>query len=269
MLIYPKILDSVAADSKENMAGQMSIFDFMAPEVKKAYEISLPNVPEFDREQLLAFEKDVLGVYLSGHPLEEYQDILNSCTSAVSLEFTLGEDGSEPTIENDSRQVIGGMITGKTIKYTRTNKVMAFVTVEDLVGSVEVLIFPKPFEQYRELLVEDNKVLIEGRVSAEDDRPSKLICEKVTAFSEVAREMWLAFSSRKEWAEKAQEMNELLLSAENGNDAVFVFLRDTKSYREETRGRRIRITEELSELMRKICGAENVKIRAMRKARIS
>ena len=269
MLIYPKILDSVAADSKENMAGQMSIFDFMAPEVKKAYEISLPNVPEFDREQLLAFEKDVLGVYLSGHPLEEYQDILNSCTSAVSLEFTLGEDGSEPTIENDSRQVIGGMITGKTIKYTRTNKVMAFVTVEDLVGSVEVLVFPKPFEQYRELLVEDNKVLIEGRVSAEDDRPSKLICEKVTAFSEVAREMWLAFSSRKEWAEKAQEMNELLLSAENGNDAVFVFLRDTKSYREETRGRRIRITEELSELMRKICGAENVKIRAMRKARIS
>ena len=161
------------------------------------------------------------------------------------------------------------MITGKTIKYTRTNKVMAFVTVEDLVGSVEVLVFPKPFEQYRELLVEDNKVLIEGRVSAEDDKPSKLICEKVTAFSEVAREMWLAFSSRKEWEEKVQEMNELLLSAESGNDAVFVFLRDTKSYREETRGRRIRITEELSELMRKICGPENVKIRAMRKARIS
>ncbi|MBP3879773.1 MAG: hypothetical protein J6D46_05605, partial [Lachnospiraceae bacterium] len=119
----------------------------------------------------------------------------------------------------------------------------------------------------RTAFAEDSKVLVEGRVSAEDDKPSKLICDKVTAFSEVSREMWIAFSGRQEWTEKAQELSELFRSAESGNDAVYVFLRDTKSYREETRGRRIRITEELSDLMRKICGGENVKIRAMRKQR--
>ncbi|MBQ3406456.1 MAG: DNA polymerase III subunit alpha, partial [Lachnospiraceae bacterium] len=159
MQVYMPILDSVANESKNNMAGQMSIFDFMAPEMKKQYEISLPPVGEFSREELLAFEKEVLGVYLSGHPLEEYQNLLAGRVNAYSTDFLLDEETGESRVRNGQKVTIGGMITGKTIKYTKTNKVMSFINVEDLVGSVEALVFPKVYEDYRDAIEEDKKVL--------------------------------------------------------------------------------------------------------------
>ena len=253
-----------ASESKEKMAGQMSIFDFMAPEMKKNFEIRLPDVGEFSREEKLAFEKEVLGVYITGHPLEEYRDIMQGRISALSSDFMLNEETDEPKVVNGAREVIGGMIINKTIKYTRTNKVMAFITVEDLVGSVEVLVFPSSYDKYKEILNEDNKIFVEGRVSAEDDRPSKLICDKITAFDEVPREMWLAFANRSEWQMCLHDLTDALKASEIGNDRVFVFLRDNKSFREETRGRRIRISEELIMLAESLCGADGVKIRAAR-----
>jgi len=262
--VYARVLDSVASESKEKMAGQMSIFDFMAPEMKKNFEIRLPDVGEFSREEKLAFEKEVLGVYITGHPLEEYRDIMQGRISALSSDFMLNEETDEPKVVNGAREVIGGMIINKTIKYTRTNKVMAFITVEDLVGSVEVLVFPSSYDKYKEILNEDNKIFVEGRVSAEDDRPSKLICDKITAFDEVPREMWLAFANRSEWQICLHDLTDALKASEIGNDRVFVFLRDNKSFREETRGRRIRISEELIMLAESLCGADGVKIRAAR-----
>ena len=262
--VYARVLDSVASESKEKMAGQMSIFDFMAPEMKKNFEIRLPDVGEFSREEKLAFEKEVLGVYITGHPLEEYRDIMQGRISALSSDFMLNEETDEPKVVNGAREVIGGMIINKTIKYTRTNKVMAFITVEDLVGSVEVLVFPSSYDKYKEILNEDNKIFVEGRVSAEDDRPSKLICDKITAFDEVPREMWLAFANRSEWQMCLHDLTDALKASEIGNDRVFVFLRDNKSFREETRGRRIRISEELIMLAESLCGADGVKIRAAR-----
>ena len=260
--VYARVLDSVASESKEKMAGQMSIFDFMAPEMRKNYEIRLPDVGEFSREELLAFEKEVLGVYISGHPLEEYRDIMQSHISALSTDFMLNEETDEPKVVNGSREVIGGMIIGKTIKYTRTNKVMAFITVEDLVGSVEVLVFPSTYEKYRDLLEEDQKIFVEGRVSAEDDRPSKLLCDRITSFDEIPRELWLAFATKDDWQESRMEIADALRASEIGNDRVYSFIREGKSYREETRGRRIRLTDELIALSAQLCGENCVKIRA-------
>ena len=260
--VYARVLDSVASESKEKMAGQMSIFDFMAPEMRKNYEIRLPDVGEFTREELLAFEKEVLGVYISGHPLEEYRDIMQSHISALSTDFMLSEEGNEPKVVNGSREVIGGMIIGKTIKYTRTNKVMAFITVEDLVGSVEVLVFPSTYEKYRDLLEEDQKIFVEGRVSAEDDRPSKLLCDKITSFDEIPRELWLAFATKSDWQESRMELGDAIRSSEIGSDRVYSFIREGRSYREETRGRRIRLTDELIALGAQLCGENCVKIRA-------
>ena len=260
--VYARVMDSVASESKEKMAGQMSIFDFMAPEMKKNYEIRLPDVGEFSKEEKLAFEKDVLGVYITGHPLEEYRDIMQGRISALSTDFMLNEETDEAKVVNGAREVIGGMIIGKTIKYTRNNKVMAFINVEDLGGSVEVLVFPNSYDKYKELLNEDNKIFVEGRVSAEDDRPSKLICDKITSFDEVPREMWLAFASRDEWLMCARDLSDAVGASEPGEDRVLVYLRDTKSYREETRGRRIRLSEELVALAGSLCGPDGVKIRA-------
>ncbi len=262
--VYARVLDSVASESKEKMVGQMSIFDFMAPEMKKSFEIRLPDVGEFSREEKLAFEKEVLGVYITGHPLEEYREIMHARISALSTDFMLNEETDEPKVVNGSREIIGGMITGKTIKYTRTNKVMAFITVEDLVGSVEVLVFPSSYDKYKEILNEDNKVFIEGRVSSEDDRPSKLICDKITQFDEIPRELWLAFETKEEWQMSLPDLTDAIKASEPGSDRVLVFLRDSKSYREETRGRRIRISEELIMLAGKLCGSDGVRIRAAR-----
>ena len=259
--VYSRVIDSVAAEMKESMTGQMNLFDFMDPEMKKAYEISLPPVGEFSREELLAFEKEVLGVYLSGHPLEEYQEIIKTRCTAFSSDFVPDEETGEAKAENGKWVTVGGIIADKTLKYTKNNQTMAFVTVEDLMGSVEVLVFPKPFEKYRDKLEVDRKVLIEGRVSAEDERASKLIADKVTLFTEVPREIWLAFPDMEDFKEKEREIREVLETADPGADRVFIFIRKGKTYREETVNRTIGLGENVPLLFKNLLGAENVKIR--------
>ena len=262
MQVYMPILDSVANESKNNMAGQMSIFDFMAPEVKKQYEISLPPVGEFSREELLAFEKEVLGVYLSGHPLEEYQSLLAGRVNAYSTDFLLDEETGESRVRNGQKVTIGGMITAKTIKYTKTNKVMSFINVEDLVGSVEALVFPKVYEDYRDAIEEDKKVLVTGRVSSEDERASKLIADKIITFEEIPKDVWLAFADKDAWNAYAPELTELLSTAERGNDRVIVFIRNPKQMKDLTGRGKISAAPELLDGFMKICGEENVAVRA-------
>ena len=251
----------MAAEKKESITGQMSLFDLMAPEMKKAYEITLPPVGEFSKEELLAFEKEVLGVYLSGHPLEEYQDIIKNRCTAFSTDFMLDEETGETKAENGSRVTVGGIITEKTLKYTKTNQTMAFVTVEDLMGTVEALVFPKTFEKYRDLLEADRKVLIEGRVSSEDERAAKLIADKVMDFNDVPREMWLAFPAMEDFKKAEREIREVLETADPGSDRVFIFIRKGKNYREETLRRTIMLGENVPHFFRDLLGAENVKIR--------
>ncbi|MCD7746467.1 MAG: DNA polymerase III subunit alpha [Lachnospiraceae bacterium] len=179
---YTEILDHVAAQKKDSVSGQISLFDLMGEEDKKEYGIRLPNVGEFDKEQLLSYEKEVLGIYVSGHPLERYEEKWRRTISNVSTDFQLDEETNLSKVDDGARAIIGGMIANKTVKYTKTNKTMAFVTLEDLVGSVEVVVFPRDYENYNRYLTEDNKVFVRGRVSCEDDRPSKLICERVWPF---------------------------------------------------------------------------------------
>ena len=261
MQIYARLLDAAQTESKEKINGQMSLFDFMAPEEKASFEIKLPPVGEFDPEEKLGFEKEVLGVYLSGHPLENDIDLLKARTTASSQDFAIDEETDEPKVENGARAVIGGMITEKTIKYTKTNQVMAFVTVEDLVGSVEVLAFPRVYDRYRALLEEDSRVLLEGRVSVEDDKPGKLILDRVTSFSEVPRELWLAFPDKASYEEVRMEISELC-RAERGRDSVFVFIRNPKGFRKEYEG--IALGEELLYRLREMLGEAAVAVRVAR-----
>ena len=258
MQVSPMLLDQASYERKEMISGQMSLFDLMQPEDKKAFEITLPDVGEYSRETKLAFEKEVLGVYLSGHPLEDYEDIWKSRIDATSADFALDEETGASRVPGDARRTIGGMIVSKTIKYTKNNQVMAFITVEDLVGSVEVLVFPKVYEQYRSLLEEDNKVFVEGRVSAEDDKASKLICERMTPFSEVTRELWIAFPDLKTYQAKETELQELL-GESDGRDAVLIYLRDTKRFRRLPGG--ITVTPEAKEACAALFGADSVTVR--------
>lgn len=178
MLVYQKISDSISQEKKNSLAGQMSLFDLVSEEDKKEFEIRMPDVEEFGKEELLGYEKEVLGIYLSGHPLENYREMMEKTISAKTSDFQQDEETNLPKVMDGQKVIIGGMITDKTIKYTKNNKVMAFLTVEDLVGTVEVVVFPRDYEKSQQFLNEEGRVFIQGRVSAEDDRASKLILEK-------------------------------------------------------------------------------------------
>ena len=259
MMVYQQISDSISLEKKNSLAGQMSLFDLVSEEEKKEFEIRMPNVEEYNKEEILAFEKDVLGIYLSGHPLESCRGIMEKTITARTSDFQPDEETNLPKVMDSQKVIIGGMITEKTIKYTKNNKVMAFLTVEDLVGTVEVVVFPRDYEKSQSLLNEDGKVFIQGRVSAEDDKASKLILEKIRSFDEVPRELWIQFDSRSDYGEKEpQLLRDLQMSP--GNSGVVVYLKDVKAMKKLPMNWQVQIQEPWLSQMSEKYGKTNVKV---------
>jgi len=187
MSVYVQIMDNIIKDKKSNLAGQMSLFDIADESQKEEFDIRMPDVGEYTKEMRLAFEKEVLGIYLSGHPLEEYQALWNKYITNNTNDFALDEESGEVRVEDQATAVVGGLIADKTIKYTKNNQVMAFLTLEDLVGSVEIVVFPRDYEKYGSLLNEDAKIFVKGRVSVEEEKDGKVICEQIVSFEEAAQ----------------------------------------------------------------------------------
>ena len=259
MNVYGQIVDSIAQEKKNSFAGQMSLFDLVSDEDKKDFEIRMPNVGEYDKEMVLAFEKEVLGIYLSGHPLEGYRGIMDKMISAKTTDFQPDEESGIPKVYDGQKVIIGGMITERTIKYTRNNKVMAFLTVEDLVGTVEVVVFPRDYEKWQTLITDDARVFIQGRVNAEDDRPSKLILEKVHSFEDIPREIWIQFKDKAEYSAAEAELQSFLQSA-SGTSAVVIYLKDVKAMKRLPAAFCIRSNEEILSELKKKYGESNVKV---------
>ena len=259
MMIYGSLLDALNQEKKTTMAGQMTLFDIAPEEDKAEYEIKLPNVEEYDKEVLLGFEKEVLGIYISGHPLEEYMERLKKNTNAVTTDFVLDEETGTLKVSDGAKVRIGGMITDKVIKYTKSNKAMAFITLEDLVGTVEIIIFPKDYERYAKYLENDAKVFVEGRVTAEEDRNGKLICEKIISFDEVKRELWLQFPSKSDFEEKEGTLYGKMMDAD-GSEHVVIYLAAEKQMKRLPENRNVAITKELLEELGNFLGKDNVKV---------
>ena len=259
MMIYLQVMDSVNQEKKSSMTGQMSLFDIMGAEERKSFEIKMPNVGEYSKEMKLNFEKEVLGVYISGHPLEEYEKCWKKNISAVTSDFLPDEDTGVPKVLDGAKHVVGGMITEKTIKYTKQNKIMAFLTLEDLVGTVEVVVFPKDYENNAHLIETDSKVFIQGRVNAEDDKPSKLICEKIYSFDEVPKELWIQFAGKEDYELKVHHLYELLRQSD-GKDAVILYLRRERQMKKLPAARNVKIDQQLLEILNREYGCENVKV---------
>ncbi len=259
MMIYGSLLDALNQEKKTTMAGQMTLFDIAPEEDKAEYEIKLPDVEEYDKEVLLGFEKEVLGIYISGHPLEEYMERLKKNTNAVTTDFVLDEETGTLKVSDGTKVRIGGMITDKVIKYTKNNKAMAFITLEDLVGTVEIIIFPKDYERYAKYLENDAKVFVEGRVTAEEDRNGKLICEKIISFDEVKRELWLQFPSKSDFEEKEGALYGKMMDAD-GSEHVVIYLAAEKQMKRLPENRNVAITKELLEELGNFLGKDNVKV---------
>ena len=259
MQIYISVLDAAAQERKNSLTGQMSLFDFVDAETKHSYEIPLPNVGEYGKEEKLAFEKEVLGIYISGHPLEEQEECWRKNITAVTTDFLPDEETGFPKVVDGAKVIVGGMITDKKIKYTKNNKTMAFLTLEDLLGTLEIVVFPRDYERNAALMQEDAKVFIQGRVSAEDDKASKLICEKVYAFEDMPRELWIQFPDKAAYEQEVAELYRIL-AASDGSDQVVLYIRAQKAMKRLPPSRGVKIGEELLGILNEKYGSENVKV---------
>ena len=264
--VFPLILDSVNESKKKNVEGQVSLFDLAPEESKSSFEIKFPDQPEFDKEVKLGFEKEVLGIYVSGHPLEDDIDLMNRMTTAKSTDFLLREpeEGDTATesytiVHDKDKHTVGGMIVEVRTIFTKKNQMMAYVTIEDLYGTMEVIVFPRDFERNRSLLVEDNKVFISGRVDAQDDKDAKLLCESITAFDDVAKTVWIQFETKEDYESREQILFDTIAGNE-GRDRIKIYVKNPKAVKEMPPKYNISADADMVEKLTKTFGSENVKI---------
>lgn len=258
MMIYVKVLEDVNREKKDSISGQFSLFDFMGKE-EKVEEIQMPDVGEFTIDMLLGFEKEVLGIYVSGHPLQEFESLWKKNITAYSTDFALDEETNCVKVGDGETAIIGGMITAKTVKATRNNSMMAFITIEDLFGNVEVIIFPRDYERYKEHLLEDNKVFIRGKITVEEDNPAKLICGEIIPFDSLPKDVWIKFPSKEVFLLKEKDLYELL-SESDGKDQVIIYCESEKAKKLLPKSRTIHANLELIQKLKENYGADNVKI---------
>ncbi len=259
MSVFSQVMDRTQKDRKNNMAGQLSLFDIVEEEEKEGLALKLPDVGEYPKEMKLAFEKEVLGIYVSGHPLEEYEAAWRKKISNTTADFAYDEETQGVRVKDGAKAVIGGLIAGKTIKYTKDNKIMAFLTIEDLVGTVEVIVFPKTYEQSASFLTEDAKVFVQGRVSVEEDKDGKLICEKIVPFTELKKKVWIKFPDMEAYKAAEAGLMDTLRESE-GKDGIVIYIENPKAKKELPPNQNVEADEDLVNRLQEQFGRENVTV---------
>ena len=259
MSIYVQIVDHVTQEKKNSMVGQMTLFDLVSEDQKEEFQIRMPDVGEYSKETLLAFEKEVLGIYVSGHPLEAYEEKWKKSISATTADFQLDEETGHTKVHDGAKEIIGGMITEKTIKHTKTNQMMAFITVEDLLGTVEVVVFPRDYEKNRDYLEVDSKVFVRGRVSEEDDKPSKMICEKIIPFERTKKELWIQIPDKATFLDEEQIVYGYLADSD-GDDEVMIYCAKERAVKKLPKNRNIGINEQILSRLMNHFGEKRVKV---------
>ena len=257
MIVSDSMLDSAVKQNKDSMSGQMSLFDFAAEEDKKAFEIRIPDVAEYTKEELLGYEKEILGVYVSGHPLDEYTGMVKKYITNVSSDFEIDDETGETKVKDGAVATIGGLITNKTIKTTKKGQLMAFFTLEDVVGTVEVVVFPNSFTANRVVMDHAEKVFVTGKVQANVDENAKLICDKVVDFNTIPRKLWIRFESLSAYEEKKAELDGILHDSD-GKDTVVIYC--TKENKRITlpSNRTIKVNSELIQKLQAMYGDKNI-----------
>ena len=259
MFVYANVLDDVAREKKDSLSGQMSLFDFVDETTKRSYETVYPDVGEYEKSDLLALEKEVLGIYVSGHPLEEQEECWRKNISAVTTDFQPDEETGFPSVTDGAKEIVGGIITDKKIKYTKNNKTMAFLTLEDLVGSMEIVVFPRDYEKNAAMMQTDARVFIQGRVSAEDDKPSKLICVKIFPFAGIPKELWIQFPDKETYEREVADLYQMLHESD-GKDSVILYIKSIKAMKKLPPSRNVQADARLVASLQAKFGTGNVKV---------
>lgn len=258
MMVYNDIVDSISQERKTAMEGQVSFFDIADDETKDTYKVKMPDCGEFDKEQLLEFEKEILGIYVSGHPLDELEDKWKSHITNISIDFNEPEEGEDPKVKDKSTVTVGGIINTLTKKFTKKGQQMAFVTLEDLVGTVEVIVFPRQYEQYRSLMEEGQKIFVSGEAQIEENNDGKIIANNISSFEDMPSKIWISFKNKDEYFEKEKELEDLLWS-NHGNDTVMVYLAEDKQVKQMDSKYNVNGSAEFINQLKEKYGEENVK----------
>ena len=259
MTVYVSVMDRIHQDKKNNMAGQMSLFDLASEEQKEEFDIKMPNVGEYEKEKLLNFEKEVMGIYVSGHPMEEYETIWRKKITNTTSDFYWDEETGTTKAEDGKEAVVGGIIADKKIKYTKNDKVMAFLSLEDLVGNIEVIVFPRDYEKNADKIKEDNKVFIKGKISVEEDKDAKLICQSIVSFDEIPKKLWIQFQTKEDYLSVNDELMELLKESD-GKDTVIIYIKSTNEKKILPPNLSVLAERGLIETLSEKFGQENVKV---------
>ena len=256
MMIYVQLIDQVNQEKKSAMTGQMSLMDLLGEEEKKAFDIKYPDVAEYEKEEKLSFEKEVLGIYVSGHPLEDYQNLMDTNINATTHDFIADAETGETVAKDQVYYTIGGMIAAKTVKMTKSNQNMAFITLEDLLGSLEVVVFPKKYEQYRSILEPDSKILVYGRASISEDE-GKLLLERAVSFDEIPKHVYVQCLNKEAYAQQENAIYDII-DKYPGSSPVTVCLKEEHQSKDLGRQFYLRAGEEAIGELKQLLGEGKV-----------
>ena len=274
LAVYEKIMDGVSGERKRNIDGQISLFG-LDEENSSMPEIKYPDIKEFNKKHILSMEKEMTGIYLSGHPLDEYGKSLKvQTTTTISNIFkvyeameeniakgiSLDDMSSEMPIKDNQTVILGGILTEVNQKVTRNNTIMAFLKLEDLSGEIEVIVFPRTLDRVRESINEDALVTIKGRISLKEDEPPKLICEKIEGLEKVdSNKIYIRVNDAKEAKILANEIKNTF-NQYKGETAVYIFNNELrKSYR-LSRECWLDLNSDAITILKEKLGDDNVKV---------
>ena len=258
MMVYAFVLDEVNRERKENISGQMSLFDFFSEEEKKEYEVQYPDVGEYDQAQKLAFEKEVMGIYVSGHPLEDYMDSMKKQITAKTTDFEPDEDTGHAIVKDGYHYIVGGMLSGVTVKLTKTNQNMAFLTLEDLFGTVEIILFPRDYQKYRDVLVADTPLYVKGRASVSEES-GKLVAEEIIPMDQVPKEVWIQVENVGVFQEKQQALYDIIRQ-HSGERGLVVYSRKDKAIKRLPSYQNISGDSGVIRDLKQLFGEKNIKV---------
>ncbi len=270
MAVYEDLLSGITAQNRQNIAGQVSLFDDDGALGAENDADELPNLPEFDKRELLNMEKETIGLYLSGHPLDDYREKITQYSSANTAqinELATEDENGEFTVRSDGAfkdgdlVTIGGIITGRRNKTTRNNSQMAFLTLEDLYGSIDVLVFPKIYERFSPVMMVDSIVFLTGRVSLREDEAPKLLCERVVPYEQFIAQPQTLYLKLERGKENLWDEAKGVLAANRGETPVKVYFEQTNQVRSVSRDLFCTVNDALMADLIKIFGKNCVKVK--------
>lgn len=263
MVIYKSILEGIGQAKKNNIEGQLNLFDLGGEDDIFQQKDELPPINEYPVRDKLAMEKEVLGIYVSGHPLAEYEEQLRRKVSHTSLDFIPpDEDEDRMQVEEETKVIIGGMAAGISVKYTRNNDKMAFLTLEDFQGSIEVILFPKVYEKCTAFLKEEEVYLVKGRANVSADGEGKVIAMEVEPLilgeKELPKSVWLKLAAGRE---VPFDQITAILRKYGGDVPVYIYDEKTKQKMKADRIYWVTGEEDLCEELRLLLGEKNVALK--------